>query len=70
MSSCGAINKTLTLSDRDWICANCGSEHDRDINAAKVIKQYCLTKHSPDAIGGEPVELRTLVRTVKQEDVH
>lgn len=69
-SNCASINKTLTLADRQWICDNCGAEHDRDINAAKVIKQYCLTKHSPDAIGGVPVELLTLVGAVKQEDVH
>lgn len=68
-NDCGAINKTLTLANREWICANCGIEHDRDINAAKVIKKYCLTKYSPDAIGGEPVELLTLVRTMKQENI-
>lgn len=66
-SGCGAMNRTLTLSDREWICANCGVEHDRDINAAKVIKQYCLTKYSPVASGGEPVELLTLVGAAKQE---
>lgn len=68
-SNCGAINKMLTLKHREWICANCGVEHDRDINAAKAIKQYCLTTHSPDAIGGEPVEMPTLVGSMKQEDV-
>lgn len=68
-SCCGSINKTLTLANREWICANCGIEHDRDINAAKVIKQYCLTKYSPDAIGGEPVELLTLVGAMKQEGI-
>jgi len=69
-SCCGTINKTLTLANREWICANCGTEHDRDTNAAKVIKQYCLTKYSPDAIGGEPVELLTLVGAMKQENIN
>ena len=33
-STCGFHNENLTLSDRQWICSECGSHHDRDINAA------------------------------------
>ncbi|QXD16553.1 transposase [Rhodocaloribacter litoris] len=33
-SDCGALNQTLSLSDREWVCASCGSLHDRDVNAA------------------------------------
>ena len=33
-SDCGYHNNTLTLSDRQWTCPECGSHHDRDINAA------------------------------------
>ena len=33
-SDCGFHNETLTLSDRQWTCPDCGSHHDRDINAA------------------------------------
>jgi putative transposase len=36
-SACNAINNELTLSDRTWICMNCGALHDRDINAANNI---------------------------------
>lgn len=32
-SSCGEINESLTLSDREWACP-CGVHHDRDMNAA------------------------------------
>lgn len=35
---CKVKNDDLTLSDRIWICSNCGSKHDRDINAAKNIR--------------------------------
>ena len=33
-SDCGHHNTNLTLSDRQWTCPECGSHHDRDINAA------------------------------------
>lgn len=33
-SVCGYKKQDLTLKDRDWTCPNCGTKHDRDINAA------------------------------------
>lgn len=42
-SSCGSINNLLTLDQREWLCAECGVLHDRDINAAKNIKQIGLS---------------------------
>ena len=33
-SDCGYHNENLSLSDRQWICPECGSHHDRDVNAA------------------------------------
>ena len=33
-SDCGHHNNNLSLSDRQWTCSECGSHHDRDINAA------------------------------------
>ncbi len=31
---CGYKNVNLTLSDREWICPQCGAKHNRDHNAA------------------------------------
>ena len=33
-SDCGYKNENLSLSDRQWTCPECGSHHDRDVNAA------------------------------------
>jgi len=41
-SDCGYHNQELSLSDRQWICPECGSHHDRDVNAAINIKQAGL----------------------------
>lgn len=33
-SACGAITEKMPLSMREWMCAHCGTTHDRDENAA------------------------------------
>jgi len=67
-SNCGSINKELTLKDRVWTCADCGSVLDRDINAAVNIKSFALKNH----LSGEPrlknqEELPTLVGALTPE---
>jgi len=41
-SNCGHIKRDMALSDREWLCPNCGTLHDRDINAAMNIKKFAL----------------------------
>ncbi|MFJ5624965.1 RNA-guided endonuclease TnpB family protein [Peribacillus loiseleuriae] len=38
-NGCKEKNTLLSLSDRIWVCPNCGAEYDRDKNAAKNIKE-------------------------------
>ncbi|MHA1926133.1 MAG: RNA-guided endonuclease TnpB family protein, partial [Candidatus Thorarchaeota archaeon] len=66
-SRCGWRNEDLTLSDRNWICQECGTEHDRDINAAINIKKLGLTIYAPWEPGIEPVNQSALVDGMKQE---
>lgn len=53
---CGAINNLLKLSDREWVCSNCGILHDRDENAAKNIKSFGLEAKPSTANVGQKVK--------------
>lgn len=36
-NDCGHVAASLPLSVREWICSECGVEHDRDVNASRNI---------------------------------
>lgn len=65
-SACGEANNNLTLKDREWTCI-CGAHHDRDINAAINIRNYCMKNISGEAHRSKSVELLTLVGAKKQK---
>lgn len=65
---CGVINKDLKLSDRVWKCKSCGQVNERDLLAARNIKKFALHKeNSGQELSVEPVEMSTLVESMKQE---
>ena len=41
-SVCGHVNNYLTLKEREWICKNCKTKLDRDVNAAINIRNFGL----------------------------
>lgn len=41
-SNCGNVFKELTLNIRNWKCECCGTNHDRDINAAINIRNFAF----------------------------
>jgi len=55
-SVCGWKNEALTLKDRQWTCLDCGTVHDRDLNAALNLKRLAtetaLPVASPSGNGG------------------
>lgn len=59
-SVCGWKNEALTLKDREWVCPECGSHHDRDHNAALNLKRLVtattLPVASPTGNGGAAAE--------------
>lgn len=55
---CGYVNRDLIVSDRGWICPQCGKEHNRDQNAAQNLKGLLPTNDVTDGTSGRAAERR------------
>jgi putative transposase len=42
-SVCGRAVESLPLSAREWMCPECGANHDRDVNAAINLKNMAVS---------------------------
>jgi len=59
-SCCGNKKDDLTLADRTYSCYNCGSENDRDFNAAKNLELYTVRYTEINAGGDDKVHAKKL----------
>ena len=68
---CGFVNQDLTLKDRTWTCPACGSELDRDYNAACNIRDFGLKTLPVECGEVKPVDCPTVderPRALKSSD--
>ena len=54
---CGYVNKDINIEDRSWICPKCGTEHNRDQNAAINLRDVALNIFT-EGTSGSAVERR------------
>jgi putative transposase len=67
-SQCNTKNKILRINDRFWTCAQCGTHHDRDINAAVNIKTVGLTGFACGAFSIGVVKLTNPTLNVAKQE--
>lgn len=77
-SSCGYKLEKLDLGTREWICPNCGTQHDRDHNAAKNILRIgqtdCYGKELKSQATGDlelkiPVALQKMTSKIERSGI-
>ena len=57
-SDCGQVVDSLPLSVRSWSCANCGTIHDRDLNAAKNLELLVVGAACSESSAGDRSDTR------------
>jgi putative transposase len=67
-SACGVKDGPKPLSVREWTCAECGTRHDRDVNAARNV----LAAGQADRISacGDQVRPRAIPAQVREAGTH
>ena len=67
---CGATNHLLTLKDREWTCANCGSVNDRDKNASLNIRDFCFYKNNVKQLRQEMSDVKRVEKGNSRSTKH
>ncbi len=65
-SKCGAKQESMPLSILEWTCLECGSHHDRDLNAAKNLMKLAVSS-TVTACGEDVRPAHTEAASTKQE---
>jgi putative transposase len=68
-SSCGVVNKSLTLAMRVWTCKECGVIHSRDFNASKNIAMESIRNWCSKHQGGEKINLEMVLQNIKSSSL-
>ena len=65
-SKCGTKQESMPLSIREWTCSECGTYHDRDLNAAKNLMKLAVSS-TVTACGEDVKPAHTEAASTKQE---
>ena len=65
-SKCGTKQESMPLSIREWTCSECGTYHDRDLNAAKNLMKLAVSS-TVTACGEDVRPAHTEAASTKQE---
>jgi putative transposase len=68
-SNCKVINKSLTLSDREWTCKSCGVTHDRDYNASLNIQDEAIRIYNENKIGSLDPEFTLVEMSIVDDPI-